>query len=226
MSRNRTVRRFALAFGVTLTIVGAAALLRDGGGQLTDTPEATARRTSLTTVAVPPPTEAVTTEVGPAPPVGTLPRLEFIQLCVQVEGDGSTFVEGDRFGLRCRTSAGTERVIDLQSGCERFYGEGTRAVLVEENSGSDAWRCTTRDRIELEQPDWRLECHRRFGATADAFLIADDSLGWRCASVIDGVFAVDEVAVDAACQATYGPETFGEIVGSAPEDNRCYGAAV
>jgi hypothetical protein len=152
--------------------------------------------------------------------------LDFEQICRDLEGGDAAFRDSpDRFGLACTTGGGEQVSIDVRNACERSFGEGIRAVLIEANAGADAWRCTVSDPVVLGQPDWQAECSRRFGETGIAFLLADDSLGWRCASTINGIYAEDEVFQDAACQTTFGSQSYGEVVGPSPDDNVCYGAS-
>lgn len=236
MSRSTVAKRFLIAFLAAGSIVGVAALLQDDeeptstdvdvSSAPSTSPVATAT-TALGSASDAVATDAVTTDaVAPASTVSTLgplPTVDLQRTCSDAFGDGALLVDGgSATAYSCSLPDGSDRDIDVTSGCERQVGAGCRAVLVGGASGT--WRCSVVDAIELGGPDWSAACTNQYGDAAIAFLVADDSAGWRCAAVEHHIYAEFELALDLACQITFDAEVWGTDLHGPPDALMCYGA--
>ena len=90
-------------------------------------------------------------------------------------------------------------------------------------SAASALRCAPTNPVEVGPPDYDGFCQHRYGDGAKAAPIANDWYGWRCTSIQHGVFQIDEMVTDAACQAA-GNETYSVAIDQSLDGWRCYGA--
>jgi hypothetical protein len=164
-------------------------------------------------------TLAPTTTLAPLVP---LPVVDLDAGCRAAFGDDAVLAVAPTGEPQCVSAAGTSD-IDVSDVCVAQQGTGARAVRIAPTPSADAWRCTSTARRPVGPPDWDLACRKTLGERAQAVLVVDDERGWRCASIVEEVFAVTEITLDSACQTVYGIDTFGEPSGTTADANQCYG---
>lgn len=217
MNAKKLALGFGSAFAVSIAVMGVAASVKERGphNQAEAPNSVAAPATSVLATAV-----ELTTSTQVATTL--LPLPDFYEYCRTTYGSLSVVaLTTTAFGAQCVTSDGASFDMDVTASCKALLGDTSRAVLVDEAS-PDGWRCSPPSYRLAGPPDWQLACRTVFGPGSLATKVADDSSGWRCASVRNGLFAVDELAVDMACQQTFGKESFGEKVSELAADVECY----
>lgn len=230
MKSGRRVVAFGATALIAASVVGAVTLIARDDGPGGPPTSAIPRAADATTQPPEPSVSPVSADVAPNESTSTtvvlleLPRIDFETACRDSHGDQASFVDSDSpFALRCSDADGALLGLDVWQACKNSYGQSSRGVVIDGERGAAAWRCTTDRAVELGGPDWNGECVASNGSSSVAFLVADDSRGWRCASIVRGLYVESDVPIDAACQFEHGPEVFGEITGDAPDDQMCYG---
>lgn len=128
----------------------------------------------------------------------------------------------------CRDEIPADHAANVDAACVQQYGPDSRQVVLTATPSN--LRCVPRSALLVGDVDFGLYCRTVFGANSRASLIASDYRGWRCAVVQRGIFETGDIdfegnAVDLACQAATGAETYATVVDRSSSDGwRCYGA--
>jgi hypothetical protein len=220
--RVTSARRFLAGFALAAGVAGAVLLVREAQDDTSTASPATTTTAPVSSPSSPSGDSTTTTTTIPPAPLVPLPTVDLAAGCRTAYGEGAELVVTATGDLRCLVG-GEEQVIVVDDVCVGTYGAGVRAVLVGVASDPTAWRCSSTSKRPVGSPDWEQACRKTFGETAAAILVVDDAGGWRCGSIVNGVWAVDDIALDTACQANFGRNTFGERSGDGRDGNQCYG---
>lgn len=160
-----------------------------------------------------------------------LPIPDVAAYCARLYGAGSSATrEADVKTVACVRPSGAIAPIEsaelgpLNELCKSQFG--IQSFVVQRMVPPAGIRCGDAAAVKLaplDEDSYDSYCAREYRSDAQAALVADDSLGWRCAGISNGVFQIFDVVASEVCQVIVDPQTYAVSTGSATNAWSCYG---